>query len=386
VKKFWSAVIAILISFSGITAAEADPLPEMPSFATPVVSDPLDIKVGNLLHVNANQGSWPNGVQFTYQWLRDGAEISGATTATHVVNNDDLGHHLSARVTGSLDGYESKTLTSARTQAIAMPEVAIVGQFLVGKTVTTNIATPQPGVTYSYLWFMQDFGPIYSVNARTFKIPESSAGKYLVVKVTATESGRTVGESFSAGEFVGGGKTIAVNFTPRIRTVVLGLYTEGSVQVVISGNLNGASCVSTWYGYGSPQVNDPTTYNISPRDVGKTIKVKVECAQSGHKGTTKTLTSAKIRPIMIQNGDVTVSGTFAPGATLTAVPGDWAQGASFAYQWYRDGKKITGAKSVTYNLPATAVGHNYSVKVTGSKLGYESYTDESPRTLVQLIN
>jgi hypothetical protein len=302
------------------------------------------------------------------------------------VTTDDLGHHFSVRVTGALSGYQSKTVASELTAKIAMPAVTIAGQFLVGKTVTAEIAAPQPGVTYSYMWFMQDFGPIYSVNARTFKIPESSAGKDLVVKVTATESGRTVGESFSSGTFVGGGKTIAVNFTPRIRTVVLGLYTEGSVQVVISGNLNGASCVSTWYGYGNPQVNDPTTYYISPRDVGKTIKVKVECAQSGHKGTTKTITSAKIRPIMIENGDVTVSGVFTPGSTLTAVPGDWAQGATFTYQWFRDGKKITGAKSVTYTLPATAVGHNYSVKVTGSKLGYESYTDESPRTLVQLIN
>lgn len=52
------------------------------------------------------------------QWLRDGREIPGATTATLRVGAADIGRRLAVRVTGSAAGYEPYVATSAATAAV----------------------------------------------------------------------------------------------------------------------------------------------------------------------------------------------------------------------------------------------------------------------------
>ncbi|WP_374313244.1 carboxypeptidase regulatory-like domain-containing protein [Microbacterium sp.] len=68
----------------------------------------------------------------------------------------------------------------------------------------------------------------------------------------------------------------------------------------------------------------------------------------------------------------TISGSARFGAILTAVPGAWTEGATFAYQWLADGNPILGATAATLVLGAAQVGRSISVVVTGSKAGYES--------------
>ena len=60
-------------------------------------------KVGKTLKVNP--GKWePKGVALTYQWLRDGAPIDGATAKSYKVTSDDIGHALSVRETATQQG------------------------------------------------------------------------------------------------------------------------------------------------------------------------------------------------------------------------------------------------------------------------------------------
>ncbi|MDR2252562.1 MAG: CAP domain-containing protein, partial [Bifidobacteriaceae bacterium] len=61
-------------------------------------------QVGSTL--TAVTGTWsPTGVTFTYQWLRDGSTITGATSSTYKLVAADSGTKVSIRVTGSLTGY-----------------------------------------------------------------------------------------------------------------------------------------------------------------------------------------------------------------------------------------------------------------------------------------
>ncbi|MGX5681857.1 cell wall-binding repeat-containing protein [Schumannella luteola] len=78
----------------------------------------------------------------------------------------------------------------------------------------------------------------------------------------------------------------------------------------------------------------------------------------------------------------TISGTAHVGSTLTAVPGAWDSGVSFAYQWRRNGLVISGATSATYTVPSSFVGSTISVDVTGSKPGYQSVTKSSSGVVV----
>lgn len=82
----------------------------------PVNTEPPTISgnpsVGKTL--TASPGTWSiSGVTFTYQWLSNGAPISGATTATYVVKPADQGAALAVQVTASGAGLPSASATSA---------------------------------------------------------------------------------------------------------------------------------------------------------------------------------------------------------------------------------------------------------------------------------
>lgn len=69
-------------------------------------------RVGATVGVNA--GVWsPSSVVWTYRWFADGALIPGATTKTFVPGAALFGRSLQAEVTGSRDGYISRTALSA---------------------------------------------------------------------------------------------------------------------------------------------------------------------------------------------------------------------------------------------------------------------------------
>jgi subtilisin family serine protease len=80
---------------------------------------------------------------------------------------------------------------------------------------------------------------------------------------------------------------------------------------------------------------------------------------------------------------VTVSGTPTVGGKLTAKPGDWnARGATYAFQWLRDGVAVEGADEKTYKLGSSDAGHRFQVRVTASAKGYQDGSATSAPTAV----
>jgi SpoIID/LytB domain protein len=75
------------------------------------------VAVGSVL--TAVPGAWvPTPGQLAYQWLANGAAISGATTSTYTVRAADQGRTLSVRVTGTRTGTIAASATSA---AVTVP-------------------------------------------------------------------------------------------------------------------------------------------------------------------------------------------------------------------------------------------------------------------------
>ncbi|WP_423494747.1 cell wall-binding repeat-containing protein [Microbacterium esteraromaticum] len=71
--------------------------------------------------LTASPGTWTSGTTFRYQWLANGAAISGATGSTLSVTAGMAGKRLSVRVTGSNSGYTTRTMTSASTAVVGYP-------------------------------------------------------------------------------------------------------------------------------------------------------------------------------------------------------------------------------------------------------------------------
>jgi hypothetical protein len=114
---------------SGINAAMVTAAPV--NTALPVVSGTP--KVGDLL--SCSNGSWtgesaltltlgwPLTTPFTYQWLRDGGVIGGATSAAYLVQKADLGHGLACEVGATNDAGHASA--KSNPVAVTLPVVTV---------------------------------------------------------------------------------------------------------------------------------------------------------------------------------------------------------------------------------------------------------------------
>ena len=76
-----------------------------------------------------------------------------------------------------------------------------------------------------------------------------------------------------------------------------------------------------------------------------------------------------------------VTGTARVGSTLTAWSGTWGPGTvTLTYQWYRDGRAITGATGRTRTLTSYDRGARLRVKVTGRRSGLVATSKTSAST------
>ncbi|WP_285137115.1 hypothetical protein [Microbacterium sp. lyk4-40-TSB-66] len=144
--------------------------------------------------VTSAPGAWgPSPVTFTYQWLRGGASISGATSATYTPVAADAGTRLSVTVTGTKSGYTTKTATSTSAVvangALSGPVPTVTGTTKVGSTLTARAGTWAPApVTLTHQWLRNGVA-ISGATAATYKLTSADKGKRISVRVTGTKTG-----------------------------------------------------------------------------------------------------------------------------------------------------------------------------------------------------
>jgi len=73
-------------------------------------------QVGQTL--TCSNGTWSNSPTLSFQWLRDGVPISGATASTRLLAGADQGALMSCSVIARKNGAQA-VATSAQTTAIA---------------------------------------------------------------------------------------------------------------------------------------------------------------------------------------------------------------------------------------------------------------------------
>jgi hypothetical protein len=68
--------------------------------------------------LTASATGWAETTKLSYQWLRDGAAITGATKATYAVSRSDRGHTLTVKLTATRTGYNTLTATTEDSRVI----------------------------------------------------------------------------------------------------------------------------------------------------------------------------------------------------------------------------------------------------------------------------
>ena len=273
------------------------------------------VQVGETLTADTSGISDEDGLDnaaFTYQWLADGVEITGASNATYTLADAEGGKAVKVRVSFTDDAGNEETLTSAATDAVAATPAsnspatgapAISGTAQVGETLTANTsgvvdADGLSNVQYEYQWLADD-AEIAGATGSTYTLVAEDEGKAIKVQVSFTDDAGN-GETLTsvATDAVSGQR----NSDPTGRPTISGTAQVGQKLTVNTSGISDADGLTnvkyggTWTaGEGYLRVliapGKDLSYTVSRRDAGMTLDIGVNFEDDA--GKRHFLTSAK---------------------------------------------------------------------------------------------
>lgn len=190
-------------------STESDPimidLQEFADVTAPVIKGTAT--VGSVLSVT-RATTTTTGVAWTYQWLRNGRAIPGATHTTYRLTTTDAGAKIRLRETASKTGFRTTNVYSAYTATVlrvftSWYSPVITGTAKVGGrlSVSMNASGWRPtGASFAYRWYAS--GVAIKGATKAAYVPSSSmVGKRISVQITATKTGyqTVVARSASTG-------------------------------------------------------------------------------------------------------------------------------------------------------------------------------------------
>lgn len=182
----------------------------------------------------------------TYQWLRDGVAIEGATQNTYTLTNDDAGKMISVKVTST--GNYVGELTSA---AIEVGKTPLTGSVAVEESegvLTATITTTATTDDYSIVW-LRDGAVISGATETTYTLTAADKGHTISAKIVAK------GDTFT-GEVTGTGYPYAA--TKPAAPAVTATAGNGQVTVKWTVSDNGGSAILNY-----KVTVGTTTYDVS---------------------------------------------------------------------------------------------------------------------------
>ncbi len=312
----------------------------------------------------------PPNVSRSFQWLRNGAPISGATEGHYTLTMADFEQRISFRTTASAPGYTTRTVTSpayvVRLPVIkASTPVAVSGAGKVGAPLTAGGDTWSATPASRTAQWLRDGEPIAGATATTYTPVAADLGRALTVRVTAAATNHLPGSTTSEPVTI-----IRGTLVPSAKPRVSGAATVGSTLTAHPGTWPATTTTTLqWLRDGSTITGATrSTYRLTAADAGRAVSVRVSATAPGY--TAGTATSAAVTVSagsLAPTASPTISGRAKVGTTLTAKPGTWsARGATFTYQWLRSGRVVAGATKPTYRVTKADIGSRLTVRVTAT--------------------
>ncbi|MBT00015.1 MAG: hypothetical protein CMI01_15240 [Oceanospirillaceae bacterium] len=313
--------------------------------------------------------------EITYQWLRDGEIIEGATGETYLLTQDDVDAEISVQASyvdgqGTEESVTSDVLTINNVNDEPTGGVAISGTPTEDEilTASNDLADADGMGEVSYQW-LRDGEVVEGATGESYLLTQADVGTEISVQATYVDGQGTEESATSAALMVAN-----VNDEPVGTVVISGTASEGAV-LTASNDLSdedGMGEVSYQWLRNGELIDGATgeTYTLTQADVDQVISV--EASYTDALGTPESVSSDGLSINNINDlpqGDVTISGTPSDGETLTASNDltDADGMGEVTYQWLRNGEVIEGATGSTYLLTQDDVGADISVRA--------SYTD-----------
>ena len=326
---------------------------------------------------------------FSYQWLADDSELSGAMDSSYTLADTDEGKAIKVRVSFTDDAGNDESLTSAATEAVAAkPNTpaagapTISGTAQVGETLTadTSSISDEDGLTnptFSYRWIVNDGSgdaDIPGATGSTYTLASADEGKTVKLRVTFTddagnEETLTSEPTVAADPQEAQAANSPATGLPTITgTAQVGeTLTTDTSGIADEDGLDNAAFSYQWLA-DDTDITGATASTYIPVEADESNTISVRVSFTDDAGYEETLTSAATeavtdvvtaQPNTPATGAPTISGTAQVGETLTAdVSGiadeDGLDNTAFSYQWIRNygsaDADISGATSAIYTL------------------------------------
>lgn len=347
--------------------------------------------------LTATPGEWsPGGPSVSFQWLRDGEPIDGATAGAYRLVPDDLGAQVSAQASASWNQpgqeyfYEPAVAPSTpvlvEPGAPTAPAPVVTGDGRVGGQLSVDLSGWFPRPTAPEYQWNRDGVPIVGAQGQSYVPTVADLHREVTVTASTEEAGYTPVARTSDAVRIGVG-ALSMAPTPSITgtmkvgsrlTAAAGGWGPQPVDLSYRWNRDGAPI---------PGANS-TGYTLTGADSGKRISVVVTGTKNGYASVVKeSAKTAKIAPGTLKASTPAVSGTVAVGAIVTVKPGTWTSGTKLSYQWFADGKAIKNATKSSYRIASANGGKKLTVGVTGTLTGYTAVSrTSSAKTVLKALS
>jgi len=206
--------------------------PGAPTIPQPLIEAADGVRVGKTLHANTGV-QLPEDAWRTFQWLRDGRPIEGATSEEYVIQPGDAGAVLTyvfSGYTGTdyIDAIESEPSGIVEAGELTAPGNApvVTGSGTVGAALTVASPTDAAaGSTFTYQWFINN-SVIGGATSKTFTPRIRDLDETLRVEVTTHTPGASEATTLSSASV-----TVLPGIAPKLstpRVLANGKATTGS--------------------------------------------------------------------------------------------------------------------------------------------------------------
>ncbi len=397
------------------TSVAADPVaPDPPAATTPPSISGSERDTQTL---TAARGTWTGtpALTYAYRWTRcdsagaSCADIAGATGATYALTAADVDGTVRVRVTATNAGGSTAATSGASGIVAPDPPAATNQPSISGTERDTQTLTADggtwtgtPTLTYAYRWTRCDntggaCADIAGATASTYTLAPADVNATIRVRVTATNAGGSVPATSAATGVIAPDPPVATT-TPSISGTERDTQTLTADRGTWTGT--GTTYAYQWRrcatdGSACTDIDGATAsaYDLTPDDVGSTIRVQVTATNAGGSADATSPASREVAPDPAAAGATppSMSGTPMHEATLSAVEGSWTgtPDLTFTYQWSRCGtdgnacSDIAGATGATYQLDDADIGQTLRVRVTATNAGGDESALSAPSAAVQ---
>jgi uncharacterized protein (TIGR02145 family) len=339
-----------------------------------VAPESTEVCAGNPFTLNVNAEATPAGATLSYQWQKNGNNISDATSATYTATpTSPSNDSYTCVVTATLNGCPSEPVNA--DASVSVIEAASVGTITVANqticygssaTLTANVSDNVGNLSYQWATGGSN---ISGATSSTYTVTPTTTTTYTVY-VTATTSACTAT----------GSKTVTVTvLKPTVTFTSItgpeGICDGGTATMTANATASEGATLHYQWSYNNHDISGANSATYTTSTLTGTGNRTYKCTVEAIDGNECTSDEAEMEFTVyiynpsISNASITPSSQAicaGNSTTLTAHANVNPTTATVSFQWKKNGADISGATSPTYN--ATEAG-TYTCVITATQGG-----------------